>query len=112
MERILFPIVAPMVLWGTSLRDKRIIVRTDNEAAVSIVNGQTSKCPEIMQLLKFFVLHFLNNKVAFSARHISGCENNVADAWPPLRWNAFDVYSTTGRAKRTSGSKVSLEPNR
>ena len=53
MERILFPIVASMVLWGTSLRGKRIIVRTDNEAVVSIVNGQTSKCPEIMQLLNF-----------------------------------------------------------
>ena len=111
MERILFPIVAPMVLWGTSLRGKRIIVRTDNAAAVFIVNGQTSKCPEIMQLLSCFVLQFLKNKVAFSVRHISGCENNVTDACPPpFRWNAFDVYSTTGRAKRTSGFRVSLEP--
>ena len=50
----MFPIVAPMVLWGTSLRGRKIIVRTDNAAAVSIVNGQTSKCPEIMQLLRCF----------------------------------------------------------
>ena len=55
MERILFPIVASIVLWGTSLRGKKIIVRTDNEAVVSIVNVQTSKCPEIMLLLRFFV---------------------------------------------------------
>ena len=93
VERILFPIVAPMVLWGTSLRGKRIIVRPDNEAAVSIVNGQTSKCPEIMQLLRFFVLQLLKNKVAFSARHISGCENNVADAWPPLSGRTLSMLT-------------------
>ena len=69
-----------MVLWGTSLRCKRIIERRDNEAVVSVVNGQTSKYPEIMQLLRFFVLQCLKNNVAFSARQIPGCENNVAEA--------------------------------
>ena len=111
MERIFFPIVAAVVLFGPSLRGKRIIVRTDNEAVVSIVNRQTSKCPEIMKLLRFVVLQCLKNNVAFSARHIPGCENNVADALiVPLSGGVLSKFSTTGRAGGTSGSRVSLEP--
>ena len=53
---------------------------TYNEAVVSIINGQTSKCIEITKFLRFFFLQCLKNNVAFSARHIPGCENNVAEA--------------------------------
>ena len=52
---------------------------TYNEAVVSIINGHTSKCLEITKLLRFF-LQCLKNNDAFSATHIPGCENNVAEA--------------------------------
>jgi hypothetical protein len=75
-----FPIVAAIVLWGGLLKGKRIILRSDNAAVVAIVNKQTSKCPEIMKLVRFFILQCLKSNLAFSARHIPGKDNNIADA--------------------------------
>jgi hypothetical protein len=75
-----FPILVAVVLWGNLLRGSRVLIRSDNEAVVFIINKQTSKCPAIMSLVRFFVLQCLKFNILFSARHISGCDNNIADA--------------------------------
>lgn len=75
-----FPVLVSLVLWGNLLRGKRIIVRSDNEAVVAILNKQTSRCPDIMKLVRFFVLQCLKLNVGFKARHIPGKDNDIADA--------------------------------
>ena len=75
-----FPIVIAVVLWGHLFRGKRILIRSDNEAVVAILNKQSSKCANIMQLVRFFVLQCLKHNVAFKARHIPGIDNNIADS--------------------------------
>ena len=75
-----FPVVATVAIWGHSLKGKRIIIRSDNAAVVSIINKQSSKCPAIMKLVRFFVLQCLKYNLSFHSRHISGIANNVADA--------------------------------
>ena len=75
-----FPIVVAFSLWGHTLQGKRIIIRSDNLAAVHIINKQTSKCPRIMSLLRFFVLQCLKYNVSFKAIHIPGVDNIIADA--------------------------------
>ena len=82
---------------------------TYNEAVVSIINGHTSKCLEITKLLRFF-LQCLKNNDAFSATHIPGCENNVAEALSRFQVLLFSKFSATGRAGGIFGSRVSLEP--
>ena len=84
-----FPIVVAIVLWGGILSGKRIILRCDNEGVVAILNRQTSKCPEIMNLVRFFVLQCLRNNVSFHASHISGVNNNVADALSRFQMGRF-----------------------
>jgi hypothetical protein len=84
-----FPVVVAIVLWGDLLKGKRIIIRSDNAAVVAILNKQTSKCPAIMSLLRFFVLQCLKYNVAFSARHIPGIDNNLADALSRLQVKRF-----------------------
>ena len=69
-----------MTLWGELLKGKRVIVRSDNQAVVAIINKQTSKCPEIMKLVRFFVLQCLKLSLSFSGRYIPGKDNNIADA--------------------------------
>jgi hypothetical protein len=54
-----FPILVAVVLWGKVLTGKRIILRSDNKSVIAIVNKQTSKCKEIMKLVRFFVLQCL-----------------------------------------------------
>ena len=75
-----FPIVASVVLWGDSLKGKRIFIRSDNQAVVAIINKQTSRCPDIMKLVRFFVLQCLKLSLSFKARHIPGIDNAIADS--------------------------------
>ena len=72
--------VVAVALWGRRLTGKRIIIRSDNEALVAIINKQSSKCPKIMHLVRFFVLRCLSNNVSFKAIHIPGVKNQIADA--------------------------------
>ena len=78
-----------MVLWGHLLQGKRIVLRCDNEAVVAIINKQSSKCPQIMRLLRFLVLQCLKNSVVFLARHVAGRNNDVADALSRFQMQKF-----------------------
>ena len=75
-----FPVVVALTLWGKCLSGKRIWIRSDNKAVVAIINKQTSKCPLIMKLVRYFVLVCLRDNVAIKAKHIPGVQNNIADA--------------------------------
>ena len=83
------PIVVAIVLWSNLLSGMRIIIRSDNSAVVSIINKQSSKCPVIMRLVRFFVLQCLKFNVTFTARHIPGLENNIADSLSRFQVNRF-----------------------
>ena len=95
-----FPVVVAIVIWGNSLKGKRIIIRSDNAAVVAIINKQSSKCSEIMKLVRFFVLQCLKFNVSFSARHIPGIDNNIADSLSRFQmgrfWDAAPEATTTG----------------
>ena len=67
-----FPNLVAVILWGNVQRGKRIILRTDNSCVVAILNKQTSKCPQIMKLVLFFVLQCLKCNLSFHAKHIPG----------------------------------------
>ena len=75
-----FPIVVAVSVWGRVLAGKRVIFRSDNKGVVSIMNKQSSHCPKIMRLVRFFVLKCLEWNVAFRATHIPGKENEIADS--------------------------------
>jgi len=84
-----FPIVVAVVLWGNTLRGKRVVLRTDNQSVVDIINKQTSRCPSIMKLVRFFVLQCMKCNLAFCARHIPGKNNKVADALSRFQMERF-----------------------
>ena len=84
-----FPIVVSVVLWSHLLKGKRIIARSDNMAVVSIINKQSSKCPHIMKLVRFFVLQCLKCNILFCAKHIPGVSNGIADALSRSQMDRF-----------------------
>ncbi len=84
-----FPIVVAIVLWSHVLRGKRIVLRSDNESVIAIINRQTSRCPLIMRLLRFFVLQCLKNNIAFRADHVPGDLNTIADALSRFQASRF-----------------------
>ena len=84
-----FPVVVALTLWGSFLAGKRVLIRSDNTAVVSIINKQTSKCNKIMRLVRYFVLLCLEENVSFRAKYIPGVRNNIADALSRLQMSRF-----------------------
>ena len=75
-----FPILVAVYVWGHLLAGKRVVLRSDNQSVVTIINKQTSKCPRIMKLVRAMVLRCLKYNLLLSSRHIPGRFNTIADS--------------------------------
>lgn len=53
---------------------------SDNMSVVLAVNSQKAKCPRVLHLLKKLVRVCLRRNVYFTAKHVPGVDNTVADA--------------------------------
>jgi len=96
-----FPILVAVVLWGEELKGRRIVLRSDNQSAVNIINKQTSRCPSIMKLVRFFVLQCLKCNLAFTARHIPGKHNIIADALSRFQMDRFRKAAPAAQSQAT-----------
>ena len=76
----LVPIVLAAAVWGSCWKGKNVMSYCDNAAVVAILNKGDCKEPQAMHLMR--CLAFLKAKFQFSlfATHISGVNNDLADA--------------------------------
>lgn len=84
----LFPIVVALELWGSLLANHKLLFLSDNTATVDVINSMTSRCPNMMRLLRRLVLVALRHNIWFRAKHIAGKSNIVAD-----RLSRFDFQA-------------------
>lgn len=84
-----FPILVSIVVWGDSLRNKKVLFRCDNQSVVQVVNRQTSKSPELMVLVRELTLRCLKLNLALKAEHIPGACNGIADSLSRLQIPRF-----------------------
>ncbi len=76
-------------MFAESLQNKKIILHTDNETLVTILNRQTSKHPQTLVLLKDIVLQAMTHNIIFRAEHIPGLQNTLAEPVSQLQVNLF-----------------------
>ena len=76
----MFPLLVCLHLWGSELRNKKIVFRTDNLSSVHIVNSMTSKNEKVMIILRAITLLCLRLNIAFKSLHVSGSFNQLADS--------------------------------
>ena len=87
--RELYPIVAAAIIWGKSWTSKRILFVSDNEATVYIIQRGRSKCLPIMKLMRTLTWTAATKNFHFSAKHIAGKLNTVADNISRLSFQKF-----------------------
>lgn len=75
----LVPIVLAIQHWAKSLSGQRILLMCDNEALVYIINKQSSKLSEIMNLVRQLVVACMLHNIIIRAKHIPGVDNIIAD---------------------------------
>ena len=77
--RELYPIVLALELWAKEIQNKHIEFHCDNLAVVYSTNKQTAKDPHLVKLIRRLVIQALRFNIFFSARHIPGLRNVIAD---------------------------------
>ncbi|XP_050390001.1 uncharacterized protein LOC126808959 isoform X3 [Patella vulgata] len=75
----LFPIVLAIEHWGPLLRNHKLLVLSDNECVVFVINKATSKCPHLMKLIRRLILAAIKYNILIRSKHIQGKSNLVAD---------------------------------
>lgn len=85
----LFPIVLAAHVWGMHWSRKQIMFRSDNEAVVAMLKSKTSRVPDIMRLLRSLLFAAAKFNFFFSALHIPGIQNSIADALSRFHWQEF-----------------------
>ena len=88
-----FPIVAAVTVWGHDLSNHSICFITNNEALVHIINQQTSKDQKVMSLLCKLVLLCQTININFTAKHIAGIKNTLADKLSRSQINGFKTLA-------------------
>ena len=89
--RELFAIVAAAETWGNSWSGKRIVFITDNEPITDIWGSGSSKCPEIMRLIRHLFLIAVRGGVSVSFKHTPGVDNPVADALSRFQMEKYQL---------------------
>ncbi len=77
--RELYPIMVAVYVFAEQLRDKHLVMYTDNYAVMQVINSQSSKCPGLMELIRQIVLVTLLHNIKFTSRHVPGVDNIIAD---------------------------------
>ncbi len=76
----LVPIVVAAALWGAQWAGRHICFHSDNDAVVSIIQRRSAKHLLITHLLRCLFFYASVHQFHFSALHIPGTENVLADA--------------------------------
>ena len=76
----LFAVCVGIFSWGHRMKNMRIIIFCDNEAAVHMINNSSSKCKNCMYLLRMLVTNNLIHNRRVFARHVLGVKNELADS--------------------------------
>lgn len=85
----LFPIIVAVELWASRLADQSIIFWCDNLGVVQAINNQRCSSPHSLRLLRHLVLRCLQFNISFTARHVPGVDNRVADALSRFEFERF-----------------------
>lgn len=84
-----YPIILAIELWGPLWRNHSILLFTDNEALVSVINKQSTSDGQAMKMVRYMVLRCLQFNILFKAKHIPGKKNIFADYLSRLQVEQF-----------------------
>ena len=85
----LVPIFLAVQAWGHLLRDKYVVLHTDNQALSFCINKKTSKEALVMHIIRKIVLLELTSNIMSKAKHVPGFLNGMSDALSRLKIGQF-----------------------
>ncbi len=85
----LVPIVIGIHLYGPRMANSRIVFVSDNMEVVEILGSQTSKCPNIMHLVRILVRVCMNHNILFKTRFMGTAFNYLCNNFSRSNFQKF-----------------------
>ena len=89
----LFAIYIACFIWGSQWSGKRICIWCDNLPVVAIINSKRSKSPRVMDLVRAITILTLVHNFTFTAKHIPGLDNSIADSLSRFQMDRFHLLA-------------------
>ena len=86
----LLTVVVCLKLWSSFFKGKKILIRCDNQASVSVLNSGATRDSFMQKCLREILFIAAKNEFEIRAVHFAGLENRVADALS--RWHLDDSF--------------------
>ena len=97
-QKELLPIVIACAIWGANWRGEAVVARSDNTAAVAVINSRSSRDPELMHLLRCLFFFEARHSFRLEAAHIPGKDNVLADNLSRNRASSFLLKVPTAQS--------------
>ena len=78
-ELFLIYLYTACYLWGHPFSQKRLLFHCDKLTVTNIWHSGTSKCPEIMSLVRKLFFIAAKDNFTVNVKHIPGIDNTIAD---------------------------------
>ena len=85
----LFALCMGVLTWGHLLKNRRVIIFTDNQSVRDMVNSQSSSCKNCMVLIRILTLNSLYHNRKIFVRHVKGSKNVLADSLSRGKFSVF-----------------------
>ena len=85
----MFAVFVVVWIWSPQFAYKHVVVHSDNQPTVAVVNRKTSKSNSMLVLQRFLTLHCMLNNITLTASFLPGSANQVTDALSHLQFSRF-----------------------
>ena len=82
----LFPVAIAAFVWVPQWCKRHVLFHSDNDAVIHMLNSCTSKISRLMRLLRHLLLSVARHSFSFSAQHVPGINNQLADTLSRFHW--------------------------
>ena len=85
----LYAVVVAVWIWSPQFANKHVVVHSDNQPTVAVVNSKTSKSSSMLVLLRFLTLHCMLNNITITSNFLPGSANQIANILSHLQFSRF-----------------------
>ena len=85
----IYAVAVGVVLWAERFRNRRIFINCDNQAAVHMINNESSGCSKCLTLIRIITMESLIQNCRIYARYLATNVNEIADSLSRRQFNRF-----------------------
>ena len=92
-DKELFPVVIATRVQGATWHRPHVLFQSDSEPVVHVLNTRSSKVPTLKHLLRDLIMSEARFSFSFSAAHVAGAQNQIADAISRYCWQEYQCLA-------------------